>query len=308
MSTFTEVRSHDVIKRRTSKGATTGRVVRFGKAQVSTGSSAVTDADASPFGVGRMAAFMLELEHLPRGTFGYNAIALAKLTDRLCEGYDLPALLGTEVRGFEQIVPESPDVEPLTASVVARHRCYLSGGSVPTLDEIATPASVYKVQTRYNASTTNYPTRRRLTFRARTAERTAVIGERSLHQPDVSDVPDWRTWKVIALPASADRPDAYWHGHQLTPRVPARKNGNKRGARVARTVVVEAPLPTDHEAFEVALRQLAPGQRATYNHEGHKVTVTRAPSRKLTAMVNGEQVAKSARTELAIVRKVFSAI
>jgi hypothetical protein len=305
-ATFTEVRSHDVIKRRTSKGATTGRVVRFGKAQVSTGSTVSTDGDASPFGQGRMAAFMLELEHLPRGTFGYNAIALAKLTDRLCEGYDLPVLLGTEVRGFQQMTPEAGCVAMDYNTVEGR--TWLSDGASTELDRLAAPASVYGVQTRYNVTTTNYPTRRRLTFRARTAERAAVIGERSLHQPTVSDVPDWRTWKVIAVPASADRPDAYWRGHQLTPRVPARKNGNKRGARIARTVVSQAPLPTDHEAFEIALRQLAPGHRATYNHDGHAITITRAPSRKLTAMVDGERVAKSARTELAIVRKVFSAI
>lgn len=305
-STFTEVRSHDVVKRRTSKGATTGRVVRFGKAQVSTGSSAVTDADASPFGVGRMAAFMLELEHLPRGAFGYNAIALAKLTDRLCEGYDLPALLGTEVRGFEQIVPESPDVEPLTASVVARHRCYLSGGQVPGLDEIATPASVYGVQTRYNVSTTNYPTRRRITFRRRRSE-TAIVRD-ELRDFTVSDTPHWETWKCHHLVSATDQPDAMFVGWRKVPRVPARKNGNRRGVRIARTVVLDAPLPTDHEAFEIALRALAPGQRATYSHDGHKVTVTRAPSRKLTAMVDGEQVAKSARTELAIIRKVYAAI
>lgn len=284
---FTEVRSHEVIKRRTSKGATTGKVVRFGTAQVSTGSTVATDGDASPFGQGRMAAFMLELEHLPRGTFGYNAIALAKLTDRLCEGYDLPALLGTEVRGFQQMTPE-PECDPMDGSVVARHKCYLSGGQVPALDELAAPASVYKAVTRYTVTTRAHRTRTRLAKPRLRKSEAQYAGQ---------------------LITSADRADAMFVGHQLVKRSPVRTRGTRkpRQARISATTI-EGELPTDHADLERSLKALKPGDRAKFEHHGLAVTITRAKSGRLNANVAGDQVANGARTELSVVRKVLAAI
>lgn len=282
--TFTEVRSHEVIKRRTSKGATSGRVVRFGTAQVI--------GDIAPTGVpvigdGRYCAFQLELAEITRGTFGRSGIALAKLADAMYAEYGLEPLLGTEVRGFQQMTPE-PECDPLDGSVVARHKCYLSGGQVPALDEIATPASVYKTVTRYTVTTRAHRTRTRLAKPRPRKSEAQYIGQ---------------------LITSADRPDAMFVGHQLVKRSPVRTRGTRkpRTVRISATTI-EGALPTDHADLERAVQALKPGDRARFDHAGLNITITRAKSGKLNANVAGEQVARSARTEISVVRKVLAAI
>lgn len=283
MSTFSEVRSHDVIKRRTSKGATTGRVVRFGQAQVI---GDITPTGVPVVGDGRYCAFQLELESIQRGTFGRSGIALAKLADAMFADYGLEPLLGTEVRGYQQMTPE-PECDPLDGSVVAKHRCYLSGGSSPILDEIATPAAVYKAVTRYSVTTARHRSRIRLAKPRLRASEAQYAGQ---------------------LVTSADRADAMFVGHTLVKRAPARKYGKRTYTKRVSATVIDGALPTDHDDLERAVRALKPGDRAKFDHAGKVVTITRAKSGKLNANVDGDQVARSARTELAIVRKVLTSI
>lgn len=282
--TFTEVRSHEVIKRRTSRGATTGKVVRFGQAQVI--------GDIAPTGVpvigdGRYCAFQLELAEIARGTFGRSGIALAKLADAMYGEYGLEPLLGTEVRGFQQMTPE-PQCDPMDGSDVARHRCYLSGWQDASIDELATPASVYKAVTRYTVTTRAHRTRTHLAKPRLRKSEAQYAGQ---------------------LITSADRADAMFVGHQLVKRSPVRTRGTRkpRQARISATTI-EGELPTDHADLERSLKALKPGDRAKFEHHGLAVTITRAKSGRLNANVAGDQVANGARTELSVVRKVLAAI
>lgn len=283
--TLADVRAHDVIKRRTSKGATTGRVVRFGQAQVI--------GDVMPTGVpvigdGRYCAFQLELEQIQRGTFGRSAIALTKLADAMYADYGLEPLLGTEVRGFQQMTPE-PMCDPLDGSVVARHRCYISGGQVPALDELATPESVYKAQTRYNVTTSTHRTRTRLVKPRLRKSEAHYAGQ---------------------LVTSADRPDAMFVGHTLVKRATLAPR-KRRTVRASRTIIGDAApeaLPTDIADLERTVSAIPPGTRAVFEHDGQRVTVSVSAGKRVSAQIGvGPDRVKlqSNRTALGAARRIL---
>ncbi len=298
-------KSHEVTAKRSNSGRTAITVRRYGTAHVQGVTAfgphvcelpevfapSTDDVTVHPGLLKR------QLDQTRRTNVGRDALAVTRLTDAAYGPLGVPALLGTDVRAFAEIV--TPTEDDTLSSPVARHRSTIGAWlSTGVLDEIATHTAVYGAHT---AGVTRWPTRTRLTTpKVRRSEASRLA-------PRVQTI-DGQPFTVTPLLAPTGEVERAFYGHRADTR-PDTTHQARRRKRADRTIgTVDAP--TAETGWTELLDHLNRGERLQVRRGDNVVaTITRAKSGRYSAtLADGLAIAKGSRTTLAAARKLAAAI
>lgn len=232
-----DARKHAVITRRTQKGTSTQRVTRGGVAFV--------------IGAHDIPTLLAMCGRKVRG--GWDVLAVRRATDVLYRHDHVPALAGTELRAFAEVIPG--DVATAAEMVGAgSHTCDTAGylNVTSAVRDIVAGERRDRPETRLR-----WPTR--VTLRKPTPRK----GERE-------------TWGA-ALVTSADRDDRVHVGATTIDR-PTRARRNGQARREARTIAAYRVETIDAMIDALRATTIAPGERVTFSGDDFRATITRGRS------------------------------
>ncbi len=293
-------RHHETVPKRSRKGRTTVEVKRYGVAPVS-GALECTDVPTSDDAVTDEAVWarkmitaelradhqMSKVGHTRYGArrvrLGSVSIDLTKMADRHYARFGLPALEGSDVRAYAQII-ETPNGVDSHACRVAVSRSGITGAvSDSTVDEFVASSAVYRAHTRITEHNLPWDVRTELLIGQHRSldARNSVVRSTRVRQtgnwPHATLRPLWTLHKLIAPASDLDH---RWYGHALLVRpepADTRTEADRTEAKArndARTIgTVNAP--TTRAAWFELLSALEVGERIIAESPSGKVTVTR---------------------------------
>lgn len=263
-------RGQSTIKRgRTAKGANTARVVKHGRSHV-VGSfrpieepPAIDDLRRADRAAALFASHAHVVHDRDARTVAWDGRTVEAVTEHLY-GHLLPAAIGTEVRAWSEVLPQSVSDE--LGAGHARHRdLTLSRGLAADGLKHAAPRMAW-------------PDREQPSLQSRRGETVRV------------DYHDGQS--VTTLPADAMRDDRVYYGHgPAVTRIPTVRE-RERAAAAATREAIDETLPADvplHAAIEAIAARLPAGSSVRWAHGDTRGTLSRSPSDRYSASIRGTE-------------------